>query len=60
MGSSYACAVGPGMMLAVGKLSHGNGNKAEVNKGGVATPAGRPRDRTTVGLQSLGISLFKD
>lgn len=33
MGSSCACAVGPGMMLAVGKLSHGNGTKAEVNKG---------------------------
>lgn len=33
MGWSGACAVGPGMMLAVGKLSHGNGGKPEVNKG---------------------------
>lgn len=27
MGSSCACAVGPGMMLAVGELSHGNAKK---------------------------------
>lgn len=57
MGSSCACAVGPGMMLAVGELSHGNAKKKKKPcrcapwvciKRRLATPTGHIRYVTVV------------